>query len=519
MSMPFSEFHDVQGLLRSGYNNLTEARYLLLRIIDSASASAWLAEAPVTTAAERCVSNLLQVALTADGMRALGVSEQVIAGFSPEFQSGIAGQEWRSRRLGDVGASAPSRWRWGAHPVPDVLIMLAAETGLSTWRGRVLTDRFRRGFEILEELHTSDMHNKEPFGFTDGISQPQPDWDRRRRPGGSADLQYGNLIALGEFLLGYRNEFGQYTDRPLLDAGLDGADGLPLAEDDPSRRDLGRNGSYLVFRELHQDVRAFWRFVTEQAGSVGEVTSLAEVMVGRRMSGEPLIPGTRRIRGVRERNRDIRQNGFIYDDDPRGVVCPIGAHVRRANPRTGDMPPGGRRSWFAQIDRSLNFWRSDLRDDLVSSSRFHRILRRGREFGEYLTQHQAARPDAHDPRSGIHFVCLNANISRQFEFIQNAWVMNSKFAGLSGEGDPLLGDREPLLSGQPTDAFGLPQPNGTVCRLAGMPQFVTVAGGAYFFLPGMRALRYLAGTTLHSTAQVPVGGLHASDDGPVEAGP
>jgi deferrochelatase/peroxidase EfeB len=130
---------------------------------------------------------------------------------------------------------------------------------------------------------------------------------------------------------------------------------------------------------------------------------------------------------------------------------------------------------------------------LISSSRFHRILRRGREFGGYLTAEEAVRPDAPDPRSGLHFLCLNANISRQFEFIQNAWLMNSKFDGLSDESDPLLGNREPLLSGQPTAAFGLPQPNGMVCSLAGMPQFVTVAGGAYFFLPGVRALRYLAG--------------------------
>jgi deferrochelatase/peroxidase EfeB len=493
MSMPFSEFPDVQGLLRSGYSKLTQACYLLVRTTDSASASAWLADARVTTAAERSVSKLLQVALTADGMRSLGVSEHIIAGFSPEFQSGMAGLEARSRRLGDVGVSAPSRWRWGAHRMPDALIMLAAETGLSSWREHVLTDQFRRGFETLEELPTSDMHEKEPFGFTDGVSQPQPDWDGGRRPGTSADLQYGNLIAVGEFLLGYRNEYGQYTDRPLLDSGSDGTVDLPVAEEDPSRHDLGRNGSYLVLRELHQDVRGFWQFLRGQTESLEEAMRLAEAMVGRRMSGEPLIPGTRRIRGVSERNRAVSRNGFTYDDDRRGLLCPIGAHVRRANPRTGDMPPGGRQGWLAQVDRSLNFFRSDLRDDLVSASRFHRILRRGREFGKYLTAEKAASPDAPDPRSGLYFICLNANISRQFEFIQNAWLMNGKFDGLSDESDPLLGNREPLLSGQPTDIFGLPQPNGLVCRLAGMPQFVTVAGGAYFFLPGVRALRYLAG--------------------------
>ena len=71
--------------------------------------------------------------------------------------------------------------------------------------------------------------------------------------------------------------------------------------------------------------------------------------------------------------------------------------------------------------------------------------------------------------------------------------MNSKFDGLNGESDPLNGNREPLFSGEQTDKFGLPQPNGVVRRLAAMPQFITVAGGGYFFLPGVRALHYLAG--------------------------
>jgi len=155
--------------------------------------------------------------------------------------------------------------------------------------------------------------------------------------------------------------------------------------------------------------------------------------------------------------------------------------------------PGGRQGWIAWLNRTIGLFQPDLQDDLVAASRFHRILRRGREFGMSMTMEEAMRPDATDPRSGLHFLCLNANISRQFEFIQNAWLMSSKFARLSGESDPIIGNREPLLSGQPTDTFSLPQPNGVARRLAGMPQFVTVAGGAYFFLPGVRALRYLAG--------------------------
>ena len=101
------------------------------------------------------------------------------------------------------------------------------------------------------------------------------------------------------------------------------------------------------------------------------------------------------------------------------------------------------------------------------------------------------QPDAPDPHSGLHFICLNANISRQFEFIQNAWLMSAKFDGMSGEADPLLGNREPMPAGHSTDGFTMPQPNGMSRRIDGMPQFITVRGGAYFFLPGLRALRYL----------------------------
>ena len=95
--------------------------------------------------------------------------------------------------------------------------------------------------------------------------------------------------------------------------------------------------------------------------------------------------------------------------------------------------------------------------------------------------------------AGCYFICLNANISRQFEFIQNAWLISARFDGMSGEADPLLGNREPMPAGHPTDGFTLPQPNGISRTIAGLPTFITVRGGAYFFLPGLRALRYFAG--------------------------
>lgn len=92
----------------------------------------------------------------------------------------------------------------------------------------------------------------------------------------------------------------------------------------------------------------------------------------------------------------------------------------------------------------------------------------------------------------MYFICLNANIGRQFEFVQAAWIAGTKFDGLAGEGDPLLGHRQPLADGSPTDVFSIPRANGPDRRLTAMPSFVTVRGGAYFFLPGLRALRFLA---------------------------
>jgi deferrochelatase/peroxidase EfeB len=127
----------------------------------------------------------------------------------------------------------------------------------------------------------------------------------------------------------------------------------------------------------------------------------------------------------------------------------------------------------------------------MASARFHRILRRGREFGPKLPAEEAIQnPPPNDPKRGLQFVCLNANITRQFEFVQNAWLMSTKFDGLSGESDPLVGNRIHIGDGRSTNNFSIPR-TGSVRRcVEGLPQFITVRGGAYFFLPGIRALRY-----------------------------
>ncbi len=170
----------------------------------------------------------------------------------------------------------------------------------------------------------------------------------------------------------------------------------------------------------------------------------------------------------------------------------MGAHIRRANPRNADLPDGTR-GLILRLLRTLGFCRDSIRTDAIASVRFHHLLRRGRKYGSNLTPEQAIKREQPDGEErGLYFICLNANIGRQFEFVQNAWIMGTKFNGLTEESDPLLGNRTSIGGGSVANTFSLPQPDGVRRRLTGMPQFVTVRGGAYFFLPSIRAMRYLA---------------------------
>ena len=238
----------------------------------------------------------LQVAFTREGLQALGVPAGILQGFSAEFLSGMAGEESRSRRLGDVGASSPSGWQWGGPgKVPHLLVLLYAERGqLEPWTGAVTRDPWHAAFQVLPSPLPALLDGVEPFGFVDGISQPVLDWERSRAIDGSDLLEYGNVLSLGEVLLGYPNEYGKYTDRPLVDRQDDRGAGLPPADDAPELRDLGRNGSYLVVRQLRQDVQGFWQFLQRQANGDPEAGRvLAEAMVGRALAGDPLLAGRR----------------------------------------------------------------------------------------------------------------------------------------------------------------------------------------------------------------------------------
>lgn len=487
------DFRQIQGLVRFGYGRLTEASFLLLSIREAQAARAWLRSAPISNAVACDAAPLtaLQVAFTAQGLSNLGVSPAVLDGFSVEFRTGLALDAGKSRLLGDIGTNAPEGWQWGGpNRVPDVLLMLYAQPGhLDRLTRSLQTPDWHAGFKRLATLPTSDMRGFEPFGFADGLSQPALDWERSKQAQAVQDT-YSNVASLGEFLLGYPNEYGCYTDRPLIAATDPDSAILPSADDQPHMRDLGRNGCYLVLRTLEQDVRAFWKFVDEQARSNPEAReALASAMVGRRRDGTPLVPmSAEAIGGVA--SSDARVNQFTFDDDARGTRCPYGAHIRRANPRNADLPTPPAHG----VQKALQFiglGQRTLHSDSKASARFHRLLRRGREYGAALTVDEALHAaDGADP-CGLQFICLVANIARQFEFLQGAWLMSAKFDAMTDESDPLVGNREPVSTSR-TDAFALPRKRSLAQRISGVPQFVTVKGGAYFLLPSLPAIGYFA---------------------------
>lgn len=486
------DLEDVQGLVLRGYGSLRAARYLLLRVGEASAARAWLrALADGVTTARRSPDRAhpaesappgtpggarrveprgtpgtaVNVALTAPGLAALGLPAAVLAGFALEFTEGMATPH-RSRILGDVGESAPQRWAWGG-PGGDavhVLLLLFArdETALERLHGERLRDAEAAGLRVVASLDTVDLGDHEHFGFRDGISQPVIV--------GSGQTESAlNRIQPGEFLLGYVNEHGQLTERPVLGAGGDAERVLP--RDSSHRPDLGRNGTYLVMRQLRQDVRGFWRWADEASrasdGSADPeaMTRIAAKMVGRWPGGAPLVLAPERD----DQSLDAA-NDFAYQaPDPDGLRCPIGAHVRRAHPRDSlDPKPGTEQS--------------------IAVGRRHRLIRRGREYG--AAPAPGTLLDAADDGvdRGLHFICLCGNIARQFEFVQATWVMSPKFGGLHEDDDPLLGARGPGAG-----AFRI-QGAPVRRRHRDLPRFVTVRGGGYFFLPGVRALRYLSRT-------------------------
>ncbi len=485
------EFEDMQALARFGHGRLVEAEFVLCLVDNADAAKAWIRDAPVTSAATQDTppETALQLAFTASGLATLDLSEEVLSGFSQPFLSGMAGEDSRSRRLGDTGQNAPKNWDWDGAEAHMLVMLYARKGGLKSWKEEVLSADFRAAFGLIQDFPTRPNDGFEPFGFRDGISDPKIDWKNAHPPSKHGREDFSNLISPGEVILGHRNEYNERSASPEIEANEESSDILAAAPDRPSLRDLGRNGSYLVFRQLAQDVPGFWRYLdTATDGDPARRAALGAKMVGRERDGAPLVHDRSDIQG------SPRANDFTYEGDVNGVSCPLGAHIRRANPRTGDQPHHveGRLAWVLS---TLGFLRRrdklPGRHDLVASTRFHRLVRRGRVYGPKMTPEAALKKGAKPGDRGLLFICLCADLVRQFEFVQNAWIASPTFNGLTEEADPLLGSREPF-SGVASDGFSVQKADGIEERHAHLPQFVTVKGGGYFFLPGLRALQFIA---------------------------
>jgi Dyp-type peroxidase family len=458
------EKNEIQGLVFTGYPRNEAGTYLLLGVVDRALAQRWLRSilSEVSFGELREYGATLNVAISAPGLAALGLDAASLATFPLEFREGLraADEAYRPRILGDVGDSAPSTWAWGgpARPEVHVLLMLFGPKNDASFAARLAEHRAHFA-GALEELHPAIdtirlPERREHFGFADGIAQP-------RIEGQAGRPDTADPIKAGEFLFGYDNEFGKRPSSPSV-AGAGARQQLPPMPD-RDRGDLGRNGTFMVVRQLEQDVAGFWHAMTEYGKSpTGEAdpaqaTWLASKCVGRWPSGAPL---------VRSPDQDDPawrdDDAFDYRDDARGFKCPIGAHIRKANPRDSLEPD---------------------RDESLIATRRRRILRRGRAYGEPLARFA---PDDGKKR-GLVFICLNTNIRRQFEFIQQSWLNNEKFSGLYEDQDPVVGDQTPGYAA----TFTIPA-HPLRRRLVGLERFVQVRGGEYFFLPSRSALAFLA---------------------------
>jgi Dyp-type peroxidase family len=475
---PPLDLDDIQAILLSGYGDLPRASFLMLSFGEPDRARDWIGEraGQVASAGQGRPESEARVhlAFTWPGLEHLGLSWQALKGFSREFREGIAGSSRRSRILGDSGESAPANWRWGG-PEREGIHALLMGYAATPEALVALLERERKaldaaGIRVVEALDSQPLADgREHFGFRDGISQP-------KLVGVSSSRDARQRVAPGEFILGYANARDQITMRPLVDPIEDPDKLLPEVDEDSDLHDLGRNGSYLVFRQLSQDVPRFWNWLDGAASSREERLALAAKMVGRWPDGEPLVKAPERPGGERG------DNDFGYHhEDAEGLKCPLGAHIRRTNPRDMLPPKPGSEESLAINHR-------------------HRLLRRGRSYGPPLAESLApddllATGDDGQER-GLHFLCLNADISRQFEFVQHTWVDNANFAGLQGETDPLIGER-----GEGQASFTLPD-EPVRRRHHDLPRFVQVRGGAYFFLPGLRALSYLAASPRGLTTAV-----------------
>jgi deferrochelatase/peroxidase EfeB len=432
------DFEDIQHFLMSR-PPARAARYEFLTFRSAAGGRAWLTGLIDKVGTAKAVgSNVadarwVTVGFTGNGLRALGLSEGSLATFPEEFRQGMAA---RADILGLTGTNHPEHWVGElASPNLHAILILFARDVAERERCRQEHEKYVRECEGVELLSTLDLEGTPPFdyahehfGYRDRLSQPVIEGTAEQPTPGS-----GPPIKAGEFFLGYPDEEGA-------------PGGLPQPET------LSRNGSYVAYLRMEEHVGAFRDFLRQHGETPEQQELVAAKLMGRWRSGAPLVltPGhdDPTLGADYSRNNDFNYGTM----DPYGYGCPLGSHIRRMNPR----------------------------DTAVNMNR-RKMIRRGGTYGPALPE---GAPDDGIERGIAAFVGC-ASLVRQFEFAMNVWVNDPNFHELGNERDPFVGTQD--------GSYDMTIPKRPVRRkIKGLPAFTTVRGGAYFFLPGIRALRYLA---------------------------
>lgn len=511
------ETTQIQSLVFGGMKFKPAGRLLVIDLgADCARSSDWLRRLLPRIAFNdgryETRSALLTFAASAAGLEKLGLHADAVATFPSAFTQGMHGPG-RERILGDLGANDRSQWLWGKDGNDVALLVYGDRTeDVDELAREVEEDATACGALVvfrqeLTQVGDKLSDRKEPFGFVDGISQPAMRGTYR----GLRNDDPIHLVEPGEFVLGYPDNRGNVPPGPQMEAEFDRGMYLPIAGGSGAAsaqpRLVGYNGSFLVIRQLQQHAQQFSDFCRVEGAKLKDAfpdlplltgTDDMAAYVGAKMIGRwhdgsslirypyvsaselarrlgkdpstaasrpqsqptdtsapPIAPADVRTADSAEHTAITPDNDFLFGtEDPQGLRCPYGAHVRRANPRES-LAPGS--------------------NDQIDISNRHRILRVGRGY---------LAPNGKDT-AGLMFMCLNGDIERQFEFIQQTWMGSSKFHGLTSETDPIAGRGLPGA-----DGFTIPTRRGPI-GLGALPQFVTVRGGGYFFLPGRQLLNYL----------------------------
>jgi deferrochelatase/peroxidase EfeB len=430
------DLHDIQHFLLERTPGMA-GRYDFLSFADPAAGRAWLSEVSgeVTSGAAVRASpgraHWVTLAFTWSGLRALGVDDASLATFPEEFRAGMAA---RAGVVGATGHNHPDHWDGGlADPALHALAVLFARDVAERDRRRDEHARLLSrtpGVRVLSSLDLEAIapEPREHFGYRDRLSVvPIEGTGAEPQPGS------GRPLAPGEFFLGYPDESG--TVAPL-----------------PQPEVLSKNGSYLAYVRYEEHVGVFREFLRRHGQTREEQELVAAKLMGRWRSGAPLVLAPERDDPALATDLQ-RTNDFDYGKmDPYGYACPVGAHIRRMNPR-----------------------------DTADNVERRQMIRRGGTYGPPLPE--GALDDGAERGIAAFLGC--ASLVRQFEFAMNVWVNDPTFKDLGNERDPIVGTQD--------GTFDMTIPRRPIRRrLEGLPAFTTLRGGAYFFLPGLRALQLLA---------------------------